>query len=126
MGNTPQTELPGLYSAADVFVLPSIVNDRGETEGLGVVLLEAMACGTPVIGSDVGGIPDIVKDEETGLLARQKDPDDLASKILRVFEDQNLRQRMIEKGLAFVRMNFSWRSVADRFLNLYQKVGDKK
>jgi glycosyltransferase involved in cell wall biosynthesis len=125
VGNTPQTELPQFYSAADVFVLPSIVNDRGETEGLGVVLLEAMACGTPVVGSNVGGIPDIIKDEQTGLLAREKDPEDLASKILRVFDDQNLRQRMIEKGLAFVRMNFSWRSVADRFLNLYLEVSWK-
>jgi glycogen synthase len=115
----PRKEIIALFRHASIFVCPSIY------EPFGIINLEAMACGTPVVGSNVGGIPDIIEHEETGLLAREKDPEDLASKILRVFEDQNLRQRMVEKGMAFVRMNFSWRSVADRFLNLYLEVSLK-
>ena len=53
----------------DLFVLPSIVDSQGNTEGLGVVLLEAMACKLPVIGSNIGGIPDIIQDKETGIIS---------------------------------------------------------
>jgi len=113
-------ELPQYYSLANVFVLPSVVNDRGETEGLGVVLLEAMACRIPVIGSNVGGIPDIINDGETGLLANQKDPDDLARKIIILLTDENLRKRVVENGLKFVKENFSWEVIADRFIRIYQ------
>jgi N-acetyl-alpha-D-glucosaminyl L-malate synthase BshA len=119
-GEVNQGELPRYYSVANVFVLPSIVNDKGETEGLGVVLLEAMACGIPVIGSNVGGIPDIINDGETGLLANQKDPDDLGQKIIMLLTDENLRKRVIENGLKFVKENFTWEVIADRFIKLYQ------
>jgi len=62
LGFVPDEELPSLYSSVDVFVLPS------EYEGFGIVFMEAMACETPVIGTDVGGIPTAVKDRKTGYL----------------------------------------------------------
>jgi len=122
IGEVGQEELPKFYSLATVFVLPSIVNDKGETEGLGVVLLEAMACGLPVIGSNVGGIPDIISDGETGLLATPKDPDDLARKIIRLLSDETLRKSLIKNGLNLVRNNFSWDVIADEFEMLYRNT----
>jgi glycosyltransferase involved in cell wall biosynthesis len=122
LGEVGQEELPKFYSLATVFVLPSIVNDKGETEGLGVVLLEAMACGVPVIGSNVGGIPDIISDGETGLLATPKDPDDLARKIIRLLSDETLRKSLIENGLSLVRNNFSWEVIADKFKTIYRNT----
>jgi glycosyltransferase involved in cell wall biosynthesis len=103
-------------------VLPSIVNQKGETEGLGVVLLEAMACGLPVIGSDVGGIPDIIIDGETGLLARQKEPGSLAEKITKIFSDAPLRRKLVENGYQMVEKNFSWDTISEKFIEIYQEV----
>ncbi|MBW2064748.1 MAG: glycosyltransferase family 4 protein [Deltaproteobacteria bacterium] len=121
-GKIPQEILSAYYSRAEAFVLPSIVSKRGETEGLGLVLLEAMACGTPVIGSDVGGIPDIIKDGETGLLARPADHIDLADKIITLLSDGNLGKRISSKALHYVRDNFSWDKIADRFIGIYKKI----
>jgi len=122
MGEVSQEELRKFYSLATVFVLPSIVNDKGETEGLGVVLLEAMACGLTVIGSNVGGIPDIISDGETGLLAIPKDPDDLAQKIIRLLSGESLRKSLIKNGLNLVQNNFSWEVIADKFETLYRTI----
>jgi glycosyltransferase involved in cell wall biosynthesis len=125
LGSVPQWQLARYYSSADVVVLPSITTDKGEREGLGLVLLEAMACGTPVIGTNHGGIPDIIKEEETGLLVNERDPDDLASNISRILAEEHLRRRLIDKGLAFVSKNFSWEIMAEKFLSLYQQVVDE-
>ena len=117
-----QSELVKYYSLADVFILPSIINQAGETEGFGVVLLEAMACGLPVVGSDVGGISDIIQNEETGLLARQKDPQDLADKITRLLSDEVLRRKVIKNGHTLINTQFSWDVVADHFVEIYCEV----
>lgn len=118
----PQEELVAFYSMADIFVLPSIVNENGETEGLGVVLLEAMACGLPVIGCNVGGIPDIIRNDVTGLLARQKDPGDLAEKIIQMLSDKVLRNKVIQNGLDLIERKFSWEAISDKFIEVYNSV----
>ena len=122
----PQDELLKYYYLADIFVLPSIVNEEGETEGLGVVLLEAMACGVPVVGSGVGGIPDIIKDYETGLIAGQKDPDSLAEKIIKLLSNDRLREKLIKNGQKLIEEKYSWEIIADKFLNIYRNVVERK
>jgi phosphatidylinositol alpha-1,6-mannosyltransferase len=87
-----------------------------------LVLLEAMASGVPVIGTGVGGIPDIIIDGETGLLALEKNPHDLAEKILRLWSDEDLRKRVTEKGFDFVKKVFSWGVVARKFKKIYEDV----
>ena len=121
-----QEELARYYSTADVVVLPSVRTDEGETEGLGLVLLEAMACGVPVIGSATGGIPDIIKDGETGLLVQQKDSGDLAEKINRLLTEEELRRRLSERGRGFVREHFSWPAIAKSYLELFRSVLEEK
>ena len=118
--------LPELLSSIDLFVLPSIINSRGETEGLGVVLLEAMAGGVPVIGSNVGGIPDIIKDGKTGLLFRQKDSDDLADKMMSILSDEQLSNRLVKEGTAHVQQHYTWDIIADRFIAIYDDILNKK
>ena len=117
-----QEDLIPLYSMADLLVLPSIMDITGETEGLGVVLLEAMACGVPVIGSNVGGIKDIIIDGETGLLSEQKNSDSIAEKIIQLLSDEQLRKKVIENGFKLVKDNFTWEAISDRFLNVYLEV----
>jgi glycosyltransferase involved in cell wall biosynthesis len=87
-------EIPRYMAAADVFVLPSI------SEGLGIVVLEAMACGLPVIGTKVGGIPDMITDNYNGLLVEPKDAQGLAKAIVQVLSDQKMRQRLSYGALA--------------------------
>jgi glycosyltransferase involved in cell wall biosynthesis len=85
---SPYEEIPRYMAASDVFVLPSI------SEGLAVVILEAMACGVPVIGSKIGGISDVVVDGYNGLLVEPRDVQGLADAIIRVLSDENLRHTL--------------------------------
>jgi len=122
-GSVSNQQLPAYYSFADVFVLPSIIDSRGDTEGLGVVLLEAMACGTPVVGSRLGGITDIIDDESTGLLAKSGNPDDIADKIVRILSEEELSNNLVENGSDRINNVFSWKVVTERFNGLFNKLG---
>lgn len=106
LGRVSRTDIPAHMASADLLVLPSV-----KVEGLGVVLLEALASGTPVVGSDVGGIPDIIEDGVTGLLCRSQDPSDIAAKCLRMLHDDSLRRRTTENGKALVDSRFSWSEI---------------
>ena len=114
-------DLPSYYHAADVFVLPSI-NKSGKTEALGVVLLEAIASGCSVIGSNVGGIPDIIVDGENGFLVPEQRPDVLAERIVQLFSDDGLRERFRQNGLIRVREKFSWEMISKDFADVFDLV----
>lgn len=86
-------ELLDIYSQADVFTMPSLV------EALGVAFLEAMACGLPVVGTSVGGIPEIIKHGENGLLVEPGNAQQLAQALIQVLKDDNLRKQLIAGGL---------------------------
>jgi len=120
-GTVSDEDLQTCYHTADVFVLPSITKD-GKTEGLGVVLLEAMASGCPVIGSNVGGIPDIITDGETGFLVPEQRPDILAEKILRILADTELQEKFRRNGLIRVNKSFSWETISKQFSEVYGAV----
>lgn len=115
-------DIVSYYSNADIFVLPSIIDDRGDTEGLGVVFLEANACQTSVIGSKVGGIPDIIKNGVNGFLVEQKNPNDLAEKIIKLAHDRKLREQMGENGRKVVNENFNWDHLTKRIIDVYHQV----
>jgi L-malate glycosyltransferase len=121
LGVVDDKTLLSLYHAADVFVLPSI-NKDGKTEALGVVLLEAMASGCPVIGSNVGGIPDIITDGENGFLVPEQDPHGLAEKIILLLSDERLREKFRSQGLIRVQQSFSWDRIADDFSQIFERV----
>jgi glycosyltransferase involved in cell wall biosynthesis len=121
-GRIPNHDLPRLYNRAAVVVQPSIVDEEGNTEGLGVVLIEAMACGIPCVASNVGGIPDIVKDGDNGFLTPPKDTAALAESILTLLGNQELNQKMGENGRRFVRQNYSWAHLTSRTVVLLESL----
>ncbi len=86
VGPQGHDELKSIYNAADVLAVPSVVARDGETEGMPTVILEAFAAACPVVGSRVAGIPEFVRDGETGFLAEPADADDLAAKIVETLE----------------------------------------
>ncbi|AXV40950.1 glycosyltransferase family 4 protein [Methanobacterium sp. BAmetb5] len=120
--NISDDELLMVYNSADLFVLPSIVDSQGNTEGLGVVLLEAMACGLPVMGSNVGGIPDIIRDGETGILFIEKDSSMIAEKINLALENKPQMEKIATNGINEVKMKFSWDTIAKEYLDFYKGV----
>ena len=116
-----QDELIELLSNAVTFVCPSIY------EPLGIVNLEAMACETPVVASKVGGIPEVVIDNETGLLVPlegdfDKFEIDLANSLARVLSDKNLAKYLGSNGRARVVNEFGWDKVAAKTINLYRSI----
>jgi glycosyltransferase involved in cell wall biosynthesis len=122
ISNVSDEKLLEIYNSSDLFVLPSIVDSQGNTEGLGVVLLEAMACKLPVIGSNIGGITDIIHDGDTGLLVPQKDSLELSKAIIRLIEDQDLREKISLKGFIKVKENFSWEKIANEYIKIYETI----
>ncbi len=121
LGGLPHGEVINHYIAADLFVLPSVESKMG-TEGLGLSILEAMAAKVPVIGTSTGGIKYIIKDGHNGILARQKDPEDLARCITKLLADRKLRAKCTANAFKFVRENYTWVSVARKFQKLYGGV----
>lgn len=107
-----------VYSEAEVCVLPST---RASNEGLGIVLIEAQASGTAVIGSNIGGIPDVISDGETGLLFEPENDLDLYEKIVRLIKDERLRGRLCKNALLSVE-RFSWDTVGNEFNKLFIEV----
>ena len=118
----PNDHIASYYTAADIFVLPSIVDRKGDTEGLGVVLLEANACKTPVIGSGVGGIPDVIRDGENGYLVEQKKSQDLAEKIMKLAGDEKLRKQMGDTGRLIIEEYFNWNHQVKRIMQIYDSL----
>ena len=110
-GRVSDEELEADYKSCQVFVLPAIVDESGDTEMLGMVSLEAMRYCKPVIASNVGGIPDIVVDGESGVLVPQKDPKALAAAIRRMLTDEDWAREVGHAGYRFARAHFSWESV---------------
>jgi len=122
LGGLPSTELAKYYATADLFVCPSIRAPDGGAEGQAVTILEAFASGTCVVASNVGGIPDMVRDGETGLLVEEKSPDQIASAVIRLLGDSNLRGRLRQNARDWVLQHANWEEVAGRFAELYSRL----
>ena len=113
-----QKELSREYATASVLVLPSRAVPDGWTEGLGVVLVEAMMHGTPVIASRAGGPLDVIKEGENGFFFELENAEDLAEKLERVLEDESLRERLGRRGREMAKRYVPER-VAREFLRIY-------
>ena len=112
-GAVPHSRISEYMRDADALVLPSI------SEGLSVVILEAMACGTPVIASNVGGVGDIVSDGFNGFVVEPGDVAGFARKIMELWSDKSLIERFSQNGLDTVKQRFSWKVIAEKFIKVY-------
>lgn len=105
------------YKAADIFCLPSMMS----TECYPLTILEAIACGIPIVASKIGGIPDAVKDGENGLLVPPKDSEVLADAIIYLLENEDIREKMGKKGAEEIH-DYSWAGIAEETEKVYEKV----
>jgi len=115
-----QEERSKLYDISDVFVCSSIIDSTGETEAIPTVIPEAMESNLPVIGTSVGGIPDIIEHQKNGILVPQKNPKLLANSIDLVLNDVQLRETIIKNSKETVKM-FLPSSIAKNFINIFKK-----
>ena len=120
-GRATDQELASLQEISDIFVCPSIVDSRGMTEYLGLVIPEAMKAGLPVIATSVGGIVDTVKNEVNGLLVEQKNPKAIANAIERIFSDDILKKKIIENSKETVK-EFYPQTIAQRHFDIFQNL----
>jgi glycosyltransferase involved in cell wall biosynthesis len=114
LGFVPHDELERLYARAAVVACPS------RREGFGVVCAEAMAYGRPVVAGDVGGLRDLVRHEETGLLVPPGDVEALRGSLRRLLDDPDLRRRFGEAGRARIAEHFTWQRFGDEILRAYE------
>jgi len=122
LGKLSKEDLEKEYLNAGCFVLPAIVDSKGDTEGLGVVLIEAMEYGLPIIASNVGGIPDVAIDKKTGLLVPEKNPQALAAAIKELSENEALQKALVAGASEHIKQNFSWDVIVEKQLNSYTIV----
>lgn len=112
-GYIKEEDLPAVYNGADLFVSPSLY------EGFGLTLLEAMACGTPVITSNISSMPEIVG--ESGMLVDPYDTEMIGDAIMYLLENGSIRKKLIDEGLEHIK-RFTWRNCAKATLDIYNKV----
>ncbi len=120
-GNVPHEQLRAYYGASDIVVLPST-----PPESFGMVLIEANACGRPVVASDIPGVRSVVSDGTTGFLFQAGDEDDLAAKLQTLIDSPELRSQFGQAGLRKVTERYSWAAIAKELEALYQLVLEEK
>lgn len=116
LGRVPDDTLRLLYSSCDLFVLPS------RLEGLGIVILEAMAAGKPIVATNVGGIPELIESGQNGVLVECNNQEELASAIIKVLSDKSLAQAISENNRRKVRRCYSWKIAAHKTAKLYNEL----
>ena len=121
-GKLSPEDLANEYRTANVFTLPAIVDHKGDTEGLGVVLIEAMELGLPIVASNVGGIPDVVVDGESGILVPEKDPVALADAFKRLEVDPTLIQKLLAGARKRIDECFTWDGIIERQMEVYKRL----
>lgn len=115
LGRQDQDTLPYFYSSADVVVMPS------HYESFGMVALEAMACGTPVVASEVGGLAFLVKDQVTGFHIPDDDPEALSKCLKAVITDEKLRNHMGEQAAKYAKQ-YGWENIAEKLVEVYEEL----
>jgi len=113
-------DIPRILSSLDLFVLSS------HLEGLGSSIMDAMACRLPVVATRTGGIPELVKNDKTGLLVPPRNPKALAEAILALYHDKRRAARLAKAGYDFVHRNFSAEAMADKTLAVYERIATAK
>jgi glycosyltransferase involved in cell wall biosynthesis len=121
-GNVPHAAIPGLIRDSAVVVLPSVLDWKKEAEGLGMVLVEASACGRPVVGTRLGGIMDAIDDGKSGLLVEPCSATALADALAALLTDTQMRTRLGQGGLKFARANFSATGQAEKLAALIDQI----
>ncbi len=125
-GPRQQSEIRRYLEEADVFVLPCVVAPDGDMDGIPVTIMEAMACGCPVISTRVSGIPELVRDGETGLLLDPEDAPAIAAAVSRLIRDPGLVTRLSRAGREWIEQEFNIVASAERQLAFFHELAQTR
>lgn len=117
LGDKTHEELKVIYASADIFVAPSVTARDGDKEGLGLVILEAMASGLPIVASKSGGITQVIKDGENGLLCEEKCVWQLADNICNLLDDDRLYTKIIQNGKMTLK-EYDYEKISHKYIKL--------
>lgn len=118
-GFIPDNKITDYYCRANVFVLPSTSSIQ---EGFGIVALEALACKTPVITTEIVGVSADLKKENAGLIIPPRDPDALAAAIIKILGNKDMQREMGENGRKLVKANYTWKTIAEMTEKVYNEL----
>ena len=121
-GGVPNRELPKYYATADIFLGPSVTAKNGDSEGFGLIFVEALLCKCCVISSNLKAISDIIKNEKTGIQVDVKNTELFADKIIDLIDDENKRKKLAENGYEFVKERFTWDVAVERYYDLIRNL----
>jgi len=107
-GTINRTDVPAYFHLCDVFTLPAIFDPKGNVDGCPNVILEAMACGKPVVASNISGIPGVVKNGETGMLVKEKNVGELAAALVHLLTDTEKREEFGRAGRERILTELTW------------------
>jgi len=114
LGQIPEEEIVLFHQMGDVFIMPNRTLDSGDTEGFGIVFLEANAVGKAVIGGNAGGVVEAVEDGKTGLLVDSRDIKAIEKALRLLIENKSLRNKLGQNGRLRAQKDFQWVFVADK------------
>ncbi len=121
LGRVPDEELPKIYNSADIFVLPSVYG-----ESFGIVILEAMSSGLPVIVSNVGGLREIVKNNVDGIILDRNNPIEIYEKIMFLYHNKEFRNMLSYNARKKVLKLYDWRIILEKIENIYKRLIEEK
>ncbi len=126
LGPRAPADIPRVMGKSDIFLSPNVTSRKGDKEGIPNTIKEAMATGLPVVSTFHAGIPELVRNNETGLLLPEKDIDGLTGKLNHLIENRNLRERMGENGRKVIEKKFNLRKRIKELENIYEEIAVKK
>ena len=124
-GAVSNAQLAAYYTQCDIFAHPVVTDTTGDVEGLGLVILEAMARAKPAVASGIGGITDVVVERETGFLVPERDPDALAERLSELLDSRELRERMGVAGKQRMHERFSATDRAGDVMRVYERLTEQ-
>lgn len=118
-GTIRRSDVPTYFHLCDIFTLPAVFDPKGNVDGCPNVILEAMACGKPVVASNISGIPVVVKDGETGVLVAEKNVSELAAALITLLTDQRKREQLGRAGQQRILNELTWEQVSEQIKDVY-------